>query len=211
MFVAALTKTYNLDPSFAQELASNAITGVGKPQATTIDLWDLNKHGIIEHDASLTRKDYIEGDNSHVQPALVDALIADTDNTGYVTVRSLAKTRARREEESKKAGSPALAGKAATLAIGETGLLLQALGHLEGKGTKPNGWAAPVDAVRTWVGEERLPKGYTAPPKQISFLSTGGIAAEVTAARAAGGVASALGSLLGGKSAKKFAQGTRFH
>jgi Peroxidase, family 2 len=199
MFVTALTSTYNLDPAFATQLASGAISALAKPGASSIDLSDLNKHDVIEHDASLTRKDISQGDNFNVQPALVQALLEDAKGTGYITVDSLARTRSRREADSKAAGSPGLGAKALTLAYGETGLLLQALGHLEGSGEKPRGWAAPVDAVKTWIGDERLPKGYKAPPKQISTGSTGLIATEVTAARAAGGAASFLTGLLGGR------------
>jgi hypothetical protein len=186
MFITALTSIYNVDRAFAEELATSAISSVGSSKdATSINLSDLNKHDIIEHDASLTRFDFKQGDNFRMQPKLLDALIEDAGKGAkYITVQSLGKTRARREAESKAAGSPALNAKATTLAYGETGLLLQALGHLSGDGPKPFGWAAPVDAVQTWVGAERLPKGYRAPTTPISKMSTGIIAAEVTAIRA---------------------------
>jgi len=211
MFITALTSTYNIDRSFAEQLATNALSTVGSSKdATAINLSDLNKHDIIEHDASLTRLDAKQGDNHSVQRALLDALIADAGpNATYITVESLAKTRSRRETESKAAGSPGLGAKANTLAYGETALLLQALSHLQGSGQKPGNWAAPVEAVRVWMGDERLPKGYKAPQSPISFASTGVLATQVTGLRAAFGVTSSLGGLLGLK--LRVADGHRFH
>jgi hypothetical protein len=73
----------------------------------TFDLVDLRRHGVIEHDASLTRLDFHQGDNYTFQPDMLEALIQDADG-GDVTLRTLAKTFIRRNKESRAAGAPRL-------------------------------------------------------------------------------------------------------
>ncbi|KAG4440477.1 hypothetical protein IFR05_004012 [Cadophora sp. M221] len=73
----------------------------------TFDLFDMRRHDVLEHDRSVTRFDFRQGDNNTFQPALFEALLADADG-GPVTIKSLAKTYNRRKKESKAAGSPNL-------------------------------------------------------------------------------------------------------
>ncbi|KAH7397780.1 Chloroperoxidase [Cadophora sp. MPI-SDFR-AT-0126] len=73
----------------------------------TFDLFDMRKHDVIEHDASITRFDFRQGDNYTFQPALFEAFLADADG-GPVTIKTLAKTYNRRKKESRAAGSPRL-------------------------------------------------------------------------------------------------------
>jgi hypothetical protein len=197
MFVSALSEVYNVDPSFAQTLANQGLSSV--PHAETgpnsLNLADLNKHNAIEHDASLTRLDDREGDNHSVQPKLVAALLADS-STPFLTVESLAKSRARREKESQAGGSPSLSVKLSTLAHGEAALLLQVLGHL-GPG-KEGEYLVPKQAAQTWLQDEQLPAGWKKPPYVIGLLSTGTLSAKVVAAKDFGGAGSAVGGLLGG-------------
>jgi len=180
MMANAVVNIYNVDPSFAKSLASQGFSGVAAKGASYITLADLSKHDVIEHDASLVRKDAREGDNHSVQPALLEALIADAGTADSLSLSSLAKTRARREAESKAGGSPALSAQATTLAYGEAALLLQTLGHL-GAPAGGAGYAAPKTAVREWMGQEKLPTGWTKPPKAITSSSTTLLAGEVMA------------------------------
>jgi hypothetical protein len=227
MFTQALSEVYNIEAAFATSLATDALSAVPHSAPNALDLSDLNKHDVIEHDASLTRNDAIQGDNYSVQPNLVQALLADaagTGSDGVLTITSLSKSRVRREAESKKAGSPALSSKMATLAYGESALLLQVLGHL-GKAAGAE-HAVPKAAAQRWLLEEQLPEGWTKPQQVISKTSTGTLAAKVLAARtvtsaggavagALEGAAAALGSLVtggGGKgAAKNWVDGARFH
>ncbi|KAI6715197.1 hypothetical protein JHW43_002315 [Diplocarpon mali] len=73
----------------------------------TFDLFDMRKHDILEHDRSVTRFDFRQGDNYTFQPRLFEALLADADG-GPVTIKSLAKTYNRRKKESRSVGSPSL-------------------------------------------------------------------------------------------------------
>jgi hypothetical protein len=198
MFQQALTEVYNVDPSFATTLASQGIQGVPHVEAgpNALNLDDLNKHDAIEHDASLTRLDAIQGDNHNVQPKLVDALLADATGE-FLTVQSLAKSRGRREAESKAAGSPALSAKASTLAYGEAALLLQVLGHLGTAKKDGSEFLVPKAAAKRWLLEEQLPLDWKKPPYVISLASTTGLSAKVLAAKALEGVATGAAALLG--------------
>src|SRR6202012_4375155 len=98
---SALETVYNFTTSLAATLvySGKLLTSNTTAQTLTptIDLDDLDKHGGLEHDASLTRHDYSEGDQVTFQPELFDALLADSDSE-YLTVESLAKSRVRRED-----------------------------------------------------------------------------------------------------------------
>ena len=73
----------------------------------TFDLADTRRHNVIEHDSSFTRLDFHQGDNYTFQPDMLQAMIDDAEG-GPVTLRSLAKTFIRREEESRDTGAPRL-------------------------------------------------------------------------------------------------------
>ncbi|KAK1959702.1 Cloroperoxidase [Colletotrichum sublineola] len=63
----ALNDSINVDPDLSKLLYRNAVGTNPDPDADTYDLDHLNRHGIIEHDASLTRLDARFGD-----PAVFD-------------------------------------------------------------------------------------------------------------------------------------------
>jgi hypothetical protein len=154
---------YNLDVTLATTLAH---TGKILSSNTTLELFeqtinldDLDKHGGLEHDASLTRDDYAEGDQVTFQPELFAALLADSD-TDYITVESLAKTRVRRENYSASIGDSGTDIKTVTLAYIETAVILLALGKTKDANGNPQ--ALKVD-VEKWFTEERLPDGWVTP------------------------------------------------
>jgi hypothetical protein len=170
MLSTAIQTTYNIDSLFGYILGHGAIPAVA-PSAltsTTINLEDLNLHDAIEHDASLTRDDAKSGDNHSLQPALLQAMLADS-SSNYLTTESIARTRARREKESLLKGNPKLGFKPYTLAYGEAALLLQALGNNE-NGTS---WTVKKADAQSWFGDERLPEGYQKPGKAITLSDSG--------------------------------------
>lgn len=88
----------------------------------TFNLTDLRGHNVLEHDSSLTRLDIGETvaapapgeagaaavsnqDNYTFQPAMFDAMLADAGPEGAdLTLKSLARSRRRRDAETKAAG-----------------------------------------------------------------------------------------------------------
>ncbi|KAG4418515.1 hypothetical protein IFR04_008318 [Cadophora malorum] len=113
----------------------------------TFDLFDMRKHDVIEHDASITRFDFRQGDNYTFQPALFEAFLADADG-GPVTIKTLAKTYNRRKKESRAAGSPRL-----PLSLWFVNLL-QTVSLLN---TAQTGNALQKDLLVEFYTEERIP------------------------------------------------------
>jgi hypothetical protein len=122
-----------------------------------INLDNLAKHGIIEHDASLTRKDLAEGDQITLQPNLVQELLDDSPNE-YITMESLARTRVRRDEYSVSKGSGIPMNMVQQLlSFGEAATILEAFGE------RVEGYKELVtrkEYVKTWLLEERFPDGW---------------------------------------------------
>ncbi|KAI9769487.1 MAG: hypothetical protein M1840_003964 [Geoglossum simile] len=143
---AGLMAGYNMSHPLAVFLTSIILPEVGKPGATTFDLTDLRKHNTIEHDVSLTRHDFSQGDNYTLQPDMLAALLHDT-GTGPATAKTLAKSRIRRAKESAAAGVPKLSLKLAVVSVFNWGSALLVLG--------PAG--IPKDHINTFFIEERSP------------------------------------------------------
>jgi hypothetical protein len=183
----AVQQVYNADATFAGTLAygglpmvinSTGLTGSVTAYTTGIGLDNLAMHDAIEHDASLTRNDFAEGNQNDVQPKLVQALLDDAKGD-YITIDSMARTRARREWDSRMKGSrKPLSQTAQTLAYGESALLLQALGKFVNGSTELS--VLKADA-KSWLGEEKLPDGWTKPAQQITFASTSALASKIQA------------------------------
>lgn len=172
----ALETVYNLDTSLAVSLvySGKLLTSntTAETLTPTIDLDDLAKHNALEHDASLSRLDYSEGDHVHLQPNLLTAMMADSP-TDFLTVESLARTRVRREDHSNSIGNSGTDVKTTTLAYIEAAVILLALGTEKDAKGNP---MAPKVAVQRWFEEERLPLGWVTPasigfPDQLAMVA----------------------------------------
>ncbi|KAK4701101.1 hypothetical protein P7C70_g5137, partial [Phenoliferia sp. Uapishka_3] len=133
-----------------------AIGGFGfdtKPTlSTTLDLDNLDKHGVIEHDASLSRQDFHLGNNALFNQTLFDVVLgqlpAGATNFDFA---SAAAGRWQRVVDSKaKDPSFVYTPKELVLSYGETALYLSVLGS-------PISGGAPVSYVKTFFESERLP------------------------------------------------------
>ena len=56
------TEVLQLDPTIVRALFAGGISTTGDPNATSFDFHQIGKHGILEHDASLSRADVFWGD-----------------------------------------------------------------------------------------------------------------------------------------------------
>jgi hypothetical protein len=179
---AALENTYNLDTSLAISLvySGKLLTSntTAETLTQTIDLDDLAKHNALEHDASLSRLDYSEGDHVHLQPDLLAAMLADSP-TDYLTVESLARTRVRREDHSNSIGNSGTDVKTTTLAYIEAAVILLALGKTKDANGDPQSLKTDV---QRWFAEERLPVGWTSPSEGIGFPEQLAMVAKLQAA-----------------------------
>jgi hypothetical protein len=129
-----------------------------------VDLYEIGKHNAIEHNASLVHHDtpevqtYAPIDIDH---SLVDALVSDVkpspaeikenpDAKFLMNYEDVARARIRREAECKPVDS-----MHSEIARGEMAIIL---GVWEVKTEDKVG--IPVDYLKRWIGEERLPDGW---------------------------------------------------
>jgi len=102
---AALMTALHMSGTVAHSLAASLKPVLHKDG--TFDLVDARKHNIVEHDRSLTRLDFRQGDNYTMQPHMLQALLDDAQG-GPVTLKTMAKTYIRRAKEHKATGGPSL-------------------------------------------------------------------------------------------------------
>jgi hypothetical protein len=98
---------FNMERGFITAVIEASFAGLGQD---VIDLVDLNRAGVTEHDASLSREDARYGDNLLVSIERVDSILADSDSN-ILTVASLAKstvTKSRPAPSISASGSPGL-------------------------------------------------------------------------------------------------------
>jgi hypothetical protein len=105
MIKQALQDALHMSPMLASSL-TNALRPLRRSDGT-LDLKDTRRYNVIEHDASITRLDFHQGDNYTIQPDLVDAIFDDAHG-GPVSLKSLAVSFKRRSKESRAAGAPRL-------------------------------------------------------------------------------------------------------
>eukprot|EP00475_Leptophrys_vorax_P005369 TRINITY_DN1324_c0_g2_i1.p1 TRINITY_DN1324_c0_g2~~TRINITY_DN1324_c0_g2_i1.p1 ORF type:complete len:237 (+),score=55.96 TRINITY_DN1324_c0_g2_i1:382-1092(+) len=156
--INAVYGVYNLDLPLTTNLVDLALGGVGYADANgnkVLDLDALDKHNFIEHDASLTRDDYADGDNHTPQASLIDqlkGLSADGETLGW---NEMAKARHLRQQQEQDVDSAyTLDAEHTSLALGESITVLRILG---------TGDSMPLDWVDSWFTNEQIPDGWTKP------------------------------------------------
>lgn len=115
-----------------------------------LDLNQLATHGAVEHDISLSRRDYLQKEgNCEMQPDLVEQLMKCSKDGKTITVEDLADLRRLRIQQ-QMADNPGLTyeDKQHRLACGEIALVLSVFG---------NGQSIPCSYARALFKEERLP------------------------------------------------------
>jgi cytochrome bd-type quinol oxidase subunit 1 len=113
----------------------------------TFDLFDMRRHNVIEHDASMTRLDARQGDNYTFQPAMLQAMFDDAHG-GSLTVQTLAKSYNRRKRERKADGGAPVPWNLWFVNIIQTVSFLN---------TADTGGSLEQDVVKTFYEEERIP------------------------------------------------------
>jgi len=140
-----------------------------------INLYEIGKHDAIEHNASLVHHDTPTGQiyaPIDIDHSLVDALVSDVKPSSAEIEKSsdpsakflmnyedVARARIRREEQCKPVDSVH-----SEIARGEMAIIL---GVWEVKTKNKTG--IPVDYIKRWIGEERLPDGWKPDHKQGLF------------------------------------------
>jgi Peroxidase, family 2 len=131
-----------------------AYGGVGLlGQIGAFGLDDLARHNRIEHDASLVHNDTAKRDEyAPISPVstLVSQFLDNAKDGHLMTVEDVARARVSRESQ-----SHALDNLHAEIARGEMAIVLGLFNQ-----TNSGKQGIPVDALRVWMSEERLPDGW---------------------------------------------------
>ena len=128
-----------------------------------INLFDIGKHGAVEHNASLVHHDTPEGQKFapiEIDKKLVENLCTDVkpgakecereDATWLMNYEDVARARIRREKE-----CGPIDGVHAEIARGEMAIIL---GVWETKTRNKTG--IPMEYLKRWISEERMPDGW---------------------------------------------------
>jgi len=168
MAVNALVSAINLDKGVCNVFASGALMTNPDSDAHSFDLSHLSKHGVIEHDVSLTRNDIALGSNTTFNKEIWDDVLKSYGDRTITDFHSASKARYDRVIASKKAHEAAgkqyqYGIKEFILSYGETALLLGLLGD-------PKDGKIPIQYIKTLVEEERLPyeEGWRPSPRPIT-------------------------------------------
>jgi len=128
-----------------------------------IDLQDLARHNVIEHDGSLTHANAVpEGRYAPVavDKELLQHLLDVSGNPDVLTFDELVAVRANRDATL----SRPLSRLHGVVARGEVAMTVQIFGDEEGN--------MPKQYIKEWFGEERLPIGWTKPTTAIGLYNT---------------------------------------
>lgn len=159
--VGATQHVYRLTKPLAYLLAITGVFLCG--DGRTVDLHRLAKHGVIEHDASLSRQD-TEPPNKYapttVDPELVDELMHTSPND-FLVLNDLAAARVSRESQAR--GGP-LDFIHAEIGSAESALILQVFGDEKLEVEK--------DVLRDWFIDGRLPDSWKCPERMIGLLTS---------------------------------------
>ncbi|THH17364.1 heme-thiolate peroxidase [Bondarzewia mesenterica] len=127
-------------------------------QAGPFSLGDLARHNRIEHIASLIHHDpkgREEYAPIHPDAGMLETLIDDSHDGMYMTAEDVARARVRRE---KAYGKDMLDSFHAEIARGEMAIVLGLFDEGETGGKESH---VPLETLRGWMYNERIPEGWT--------------------------------------------------
>ncbi|KAF8504448.1 Cloroperoxidase [Russula emetica] len=160
----ALEEGYGLSDQLANFLVVGGIALLG--QLGSFGLNDLARHNRIEHNASLVHDD-TEPRNEYApippNPELIKQFMEEVKDGQFVTVEDVARARVWRESQ-----CPVLNKFQAEVARGEMAI---ALGLFSQPETDTHERGIPIDMLRMWFSEERLPDGWK-PSHEQGLLET---------------------------------------
>ncbi|KAI5925709.1 Chloroperoxidase [Camillea tinctor] len=182
----AIFASTNWSRDFGTIPAQGAFAGIGNP--ATISLADLDNPDATEHPASLTRRDKSAGDSLSLDPARLQALLDDSPRSNYITTSSLARSRNRVEDLTRRAaasnadgGGGELTDAQRGIAVGEAALLLLLMldedvpDSANAVGVEYGDLRADKEMVRTWLREERFPLelGWAPAVREVQLADVG--------------------------------------
>lgn len=157
MAVQALTTSLNLDSSIANVFASVAVTANPDHSSHSFDLNHVDKHGLIEHDVSLSRNDFAFGDNHSFNKEIWEDVMKTYGSDTETSFATASKARYNRVAAAKKAHEDAKKDfqygiKEFILSYGESALFLGILGS-------PKDGTIPLKYLRVLFGKSYADSG----------------------------------------------------
>jgi hypothetical protein len=151
MAVEALTRSLNLDSSIANIFASVALTANPDHASPAFDLNHVNKHGLIEHDVSLSRNDIAWGDNHTFDKAVWEGVLESYGGDAETSFATVSRARYERVVACRKAHLDAKKDfqygiKEFILSYGESALFLGILGS-------PDEGRIPLEYLKVLFGK----------------------------------------------------------
>jgi len=149
----ALEEGYGLSDQLANFLSFGGIALLA--QVGSFGLNDLARHNRIEHNASLVHDDAKPREEYAPippNPVLIEQFLEEVKDGQFVTVEDVARARVWRESQ-----CPVLNKFQAEIARGEMAI---ALGLFSQPESDTHRQGIPVDMLRAWFSEERLPDGW---------------------------------------------------
>ncbi|KZL74572.1 chloroperoxidase-like protein [Colletotrichum tofieldiae] len=175
--IAGFTAAVNLDPAATTLVGQKALLTSTTGNNATFNLDDLNTHGIIEHDGSLSRNDIHFGDNHSFNRTIWESVASYfTDST--ISIPTAAKARVARLQAAATTNPEFnLTADGAQFSFIETALYLSVFGNL-------NDGNARTEWVRVLFEEERLPfeEGFSRSASAITATGILGLVSKVAAA-----------------------------
>ena len=153
-----------------------AICGHRDGWSLKLDLHELAKHNVIEHNGSLVHDDAAPGQTfapTGVDRVLVRQLLGSSSRADALTLQDLCHAQVLRQ-----ASSGPISSVLKSISKGEVALLYKTLGVKQGtangseSGEGGGEVLVPKWHVEQWLGQERLPADWTGPEQGIGFLST---------------------------------------
>ncbi|KAF8320694.1 Cloroperoxidase [Clavulina sp. PMI_390] len=165
--VRVQTEVYNISTPLAASLAFEAVFLCGN--GMTVDMHQLRKHNVIEHDASLSRRDVVLGDAWTIDRKLVRDMETPADGQTHagLTFTDIARVRVKRE---KVVPTGRLDWAHNRIALGESCLVIGVWGLGGGGDFEKN--VVPYHRIRSFFVDERLPVDWKRPEYCLGFLKT---------------------------------------
>ena len=159
--VEALDARLGIPPILGAGIAQLAMVRLGEAGPDGVEVLDLArlvKHGFLEHDASLTRRDARDGDAAQVVPPLVEQLLSFSEDGRTLTLEDLATAHRVRMAQSATGGHH-VPLKAGLLGIFEAALLYQVFGQGRALALGDAGELLEKEQLPAGVGSRRLGLG----------------------------------------------------
>ncbi|TIC99434.1 putative sterigmatocystin biosynthesis peroxidase stcC [Colletotrichum higginsianum] len=177
--IVGFTAAVNLDPAATTLVGQKALLTSTTGNNATFNLDDLNTHGVIEHDGSLSRNDIYFGDNHSFNRTIWES-VASHFTEPTISIPTAAKARKARLQAAASVNPEfTLTADGAQFSFIETALYLSVFGNLD-SGDANTEW------VKVLFGEERLPfaEGFSRSTSPITAAGILGLVGKVAVASA---------------------------